>query len=344
MDVSPIGVTVVDDEPWAQDVLVRAARSWNYSPQAASSAEQALELLERKHTPIVVTDLRMPGRGGVWLIQEIRRRWPHTRIIVITAGHEIDSAEQCLEAGADHYFFKPIQLDEFRHALEVACRSDVRERQQRRERTELECQVAAQTRKVRHTFLRAIKSLVRTIEEKDAYTAGHSLRVSYYAQELARAMGLDPITRRRLSLAAKLHDIGKVAVPDSILTKPGPLTNEERCVIEEHPVTGERILMPVVRSKSVLAAIRHHHERIDGRGYPDRLRGAQIPLLARLIAVPDCFDALTSSRAYRNPLSLTEAKEILRSGAGTQLDADLVALFLPLASRLLAIPPDSRNV
>jgi putative nucleotidyltransferase with HDIG domain len=335
MEASPIRVTVVDDEPYAQDILVRAARSWNYDPQAASSAEQALLLLEARLTPIVVTDLRMPGRGGVWLIQEIRRRWPQTRIIVITAGHETDSASQCLEAGADHYFFKPIRLDEFRHALETACRTQVKDQQQRREKTELEKQVAAQTSKVRRTFLCAINSLVRTMEERDAYTAGHSMRVRRYALELARSLDLNALDQRRLALAAKLHDIGKVAVPDGILNKTGPLTQEERAIVQLHPVTGARILAPILRNKHVLAGIRGHHERIDGLGYPDRLRGSEIPLLARLIAIPDCFDALTTSRAYRAALSVPDALRIIADAAGSQLDADFAATFIRIAPRLL---------
>src|SRR5208282_4632103 len=112
-------VTVVDDEPAARDVLVRAARSWNYACQAAASAEQALELLETQPTPIVVTDLRMPGRGGIWLVREIHHRWPDMAVIVVTAGHDSDAAVACLSAGANHYFLKPIKLDEFRHALDV---------------------------------------------------------------------------------------------------------------------------------------------------------------------------------------------------------------------------------
>src|SRR5207249_107960 len=112
---APITVTVVDDEPVAQDVLVRAAHSWRYSCQTASTAEQAVQLLEQNLTPIVVTDLRMPGRGGLWLIREIRRRWPEVGIIVLTAGHDPDAGSECLRAGAHHYFFKPIKLDEFHH-------------------------------------------------------------------------------------------------------------------------------------------------------------------------------------------------------------------------------------
>src|SRR5262245_12665966 len=152
-DPNTITVTVVDDEPIAQDVLIRAARSWHYRCQSAGSAEQAVELLEQSPTPIVVTDLRMPGRGGVWLVKEIRRRWPEVGIIVLPAGHDPESAGECLGAGADHYFFKPIKLDEFRHVLETTWR-DYRLRQENRlYRTQLERLVHKQTRRLRRTFI-----------------------------------------------------------------------------------------------------------------------------------------------------------------------------------------------
>jgi response regulator RpfG family c-di-GMP phosphodiesterase len=329
----PVSVTVVDDEPAAQDVLVRAARSWHFECQAAGSAEQAVELLERRLTPIVVTDLRMPGRGGVWLVQEIRRRWPEVGVIVLTAGHSAEAAEECLRAGAHHYFFKPINLDELRHVLQTAWHDYHSRREARRARERLERAVRRQTRRVRHTFLSAIDSLVRTVESRDPYTAGHSRRVRHYALLLADALGLPRPQRRLLSLAAKLHDIGKVGVPDAILNKPGRLTAEEERVVRTHPVVGERILAPVVRHPEVLAAIRGHHERWDGGGYPDGLAGHRIPLLARVIAVPDCFDALTTCRAYRAALPVPDALAVLRAAAGTQLDAACVEAFLSVVPR-----------
>jgi putative two-component system response regulator len=327
-------VTVVDDEPLARDVLVRAARSWHFGCQDAASAEQALHLLEERPTPIVVTDLVMPGRGGVWLIREIRRRWPNVEVIVLTAGHDPDSAEECLRAGADHYFFKPIKLDEFRHVLEATHRSYRAREESRRQSTALERAVRRQTRRVRRTFLSAIDSLVRAMEERDPSTAGHSARVRRYCLALADELGLDARLRRRLGLAAKLHDIGKVGVPEAVLNKPGRLTAAELAAVREHPVIGERILSPVVRDPRVLAAIRHHHERLDGTGYPDGLRGDRVPPLARLIAVADCFDAVTSARAYRAALSVPQALDLLRDGAGTHLDPEFVRAFLAVAAAL----------
>jgi putative two-component system response regulator len=333
-DWMPMSVTVVDDEPVVQDVLVRAARSWNYDCQAAANAEQALELLQRRPTSIVVTDLRMPGQGGVWLVREIRRRWPEVAIIVLTAGQDHDSARQCLEAGADHFFVKPVKLDEFHHVLERTRLGQQQRQAEARYRRRLERAVRKQTRRVRRTFLSAIASLVRTMEERDSYTAGHSRRVRAYALRLGRVLGLDDRQMRELSLAAKLHDIGKVGVPEAILNKPGPLTLAESLIVREHPIIGERILRSIIRNRAVLAAIRGHHERIDGTGYPDGLKGTKIPLLARVITVADCFDALTSARAYRAPLSPAQALELLLACAGTHFQPEFVRAFVELARNL----------
>jgi response regulator RpfG family c-di-GMP phosphodiesterase len=324
-------VTVVDDEPLARDVLVRAAQSWQYQCQSASSAEQALHLLEKKLTPIVVTDLRMPGRGGIWLVEEIHQRWPEVAIIVVTAGHDTEDAIKCLNAGAQRYFLKPIQLDEFRHALECTARTYFLEQESKRSRQVLEETVVRQTHKLRHNFLSTIESLVLTLEERDKYTAGHSMRVRRYSLKMATVLGFDVMQRRKLSLAAKLHDIGKIGVPDAILNKPGRLTPDEIALIQEHPVTGERVLAPVIRSREILAAIRGHHERLDGTGYPDGLCGGEIPLLARVIAIADCYDALTTSRAYRGALPPAQALEVLRADAGPHFEPALVDAFLEVA-------------
>lgn len=325
---APVLVTVVEDEPMAQDVLVRAARMWQYECQTAGTAEQALELLERQLTPIVVTDLRMPGKGGIWLVQEVRRRWPEVSVIVLTAGDDSQAVSACLDAGAHHYFLKPIKLDEFRHVLEATHRAYHIDQEKERYRRRLERAVRRQTQKVRHTFLSAIDSLVRAMEERDPCTAGHSRRVRRYALRLGDALGLTGMERRQLSLAAKLHDIGKVGVPEAILHKQGRLTPAEDRVIREHPVIGERVLVPIISSRAVLSAIRAHHERIDGTGYPDGLKGDAIPLLARIVTIADCFDALTTSRPYRQPLPAATALEHIRCGAGTRFEPEFVQVFV----------------
>ena len=324
-------VTIVDDEPGVLDMLVRAARSWNYECQSAVSAEDALELLVQRPTPIVLTDLNMPGQGGVWLVREIHRRWPQTAIIVITAGHDYDSAVECLNAGAQRYFLKPIKLDEFRHVLDSTLRTYQLQREHDRYHQHLQRTVRRQTQRIRRTFLSAIDSLVLTVEARDHYTSGHSLRVRQYCLRLAKALGLERRLCKQLSLAAKLHDIGKVGVPDVILNKPGLLTEQEFNAVRQHPVIGERILAPIIHVPDILAAIRSHHERLDGQGYPDRLAGEAIPLLARLLTVADCFDALTSARAYRPAMPLSQAVEVLNQGAGKQFEPDFVRAFVDVA-------------
>jgi response regulator RpfG family c-di-GMP phosphodiesterase len=319
-------------------MLVRAARSWGYECQTVDSAESALEVLADHPTPLIVTDLNMPGRGGLWLVREIRGRWPKMAILVLTAAQDSDAVIECLNAGAHHYFLKPIRLNEFRHALETTLETYRLQREQERHERLLERTVRKQTRKIRRTFLSAIDSLIRTMEARDPYTTGHTLRVRQYALQLADAVGLDGRLRKELSLAAKLHDIGKVGIPEAILNKAARLTSEEFRLVQTHPGIGERIVAPVIRNPAILAAIRGHHERLDGSGYPDGLMGAKIPLLARLITIADCFDALTTSRAYRAALPIAQALELIRAGAGQQFDPNLVKTFLALARNSLLLP------
>ena len=323
-------LTLVEDEACMRDVLLRAARAWRYSCQAATNAEQAIELLEQHPTPVVVTDLRMPGRGGVWLVREIQRRWPGTGIIVITAGDDNDAAMECLNAGADRYFLKPINLEEFRHALATTLHTVHLEQERERYRSHLERTVQRQMRRVRRTFISAIDSLVRTLEARHPYTKGHSLRARGYALRLAKSIHCDARTLKQLSLAAKLHDIGKIGTPDDILNKPAMLTPAEVAIIREHTIVGERILKPIIQNPKILAAIRGHHERLDGQGYPDGLRGDGVPFLARIIAIADTFDALTSSRAYREAMPVGKALQIIQAEAGKQFDAELVGAFMKL--------------
>jgi putative two-component system response regulator len=328
---APTTVTLVDDDPGALEALVRAARGWRFQCQSATSAEQALRLLERNPTSIVVTDLCLPGQSGVWLVHEIQRRWPEVSTIVLTGGSDAEAVSQCLSAGAHHYFLKPIQLDEFRHVLEATSRALRVQRAREEYREQLEHTVRRRTRQVRRTFLSAISSLVRTLEARDPYTCGHSLRVRDYVRALADVLDWDRLKCRQVSLVARLHDIGKVGLPEAILNKPDVLTQEERGIVREHPHIGERILAPIIRSRAIRAGIRGHHERFDGTGYPDGLAGEQIPMLARVVAVADCFDALTSARAYRAALPKHQALEILRAGAGSHFDP---AILLPFVDRV----------
>lgn len=191
-----------------------------------------------------------------------------------------------------------------------------------------------------------VKSLIAAVDAKDPYTRGHSERVHIAATLLGDAVGLDPGARADLYWGSLLHDVGKIGAPDHILKKPGKLTAEEYRVMQEHPARGDEMLVPLAWLAGARRGVRHHHERVDGAGYPDGLAGESIPLIARLIAVADTFDAVTSRRAYRGERGLERALDVLEEAAGTQLDPALVRLFVRHAGRIEAallaasIPPE----
>lgn len=324
---SSVIVTIIDDEPLVLETLVRAAELWNFRCQTARTADQAIKALELHPTPLVVTDLNLPDRDGVWVVREVLNRWPKTTVIVITGAADGEAAIQCLNAGATRYFKKPIRLDEFRLGLEKAYRDYLVRREHEHYHQHLEVTVHRQTRQIRRQFLSTIDSLVRTLEARDPGTSGHSQRVRRYALRLASALGFDEPQRHHLSVAAKLHDIGKFGVPEAILHKTGCLTEEELEIVRRHPIVSERILAPVIRNREVLSAVRGHHERVDGTGYPDGLAGDQVPVLARVLTIADCFDALTTHRSYRAALPVSHAVDVMQEGAGRRFDADFVRVF-----------------
>ncbi len=183
----------------------------------------------------------------------------------------------------------------------------------------------------------AVASLIEAVGAKDPYTRWHSRRVGRYARAIARGLGLSPPDQAAVALAGELHDVGKIGVPDELLHKAGPLTPEERCRLLDHTVIGERILAPLLADRpEVLAAVRWHHERMDGSGYPDGLLGHSIPVIPRILAVADAFDAMTSARPYRPPLPRSVALAELRREVGAQFDPDCVRAFLALLSARLA--------
>lgn len=191
---------------------------------------------------------------------------------------------------------------------------------------------SAKHRQIEDINMGVITSFVRAVEAKDPYTCGHSERVSEYAVRLGRTLGLGESALQQLRIAGLLHDIGKIGVPDSILNKPGALSDEERAVMRRHPTVGREILGRVASLQDILPIVYHHHERMDGEGYPDGLSGAHIPLLSRIVSVVDGFEAMVSDRAYREGMDMTRALDTLRSGAGSQWDERLVEAWIGLAA------------
>ena len=320
---------VVDDEPRLRQVLMRLMEMDGFRCDEAANGAEALAILAGTSVPLVLSDLRMPTMDGIELLRQIRARHPDVAVVMITAVADVEVAVSCLAIGAMDYLTKPFHLEEVRarviQALEK--RRLILENRDYQER--LEDRVALQARRLEELFLASIQSLAHALEVKDPYTRGHSVRVSQYSSVVARALALDGDVIRQVELGGHLHDVGKIGVRESVLNKAGALTGDEYEHIMTHPVVGWRILSPLLSDAPLaLNVVRSHHERFDGTGVPDGLAGSDIPLEARIAAVADAFDAMTTARPYRVHMSVEDAVAEVQRHAGSQFDPDVVAAFV----------------
>ena len=293
---APLGtILVADDNQSARDMLEMMLRTHGYRVLAVGDGPAALAVLQQEPVDMALIDVVMPGQSGFAVCRAAKDR-PETRltpVVLITGLGRVEDRIKGIEAGADDFLNKPVRKEE----LLARVKSLVRVK---RITDELE---SAET---------VVFTLAASIEAKDPYTEGHCDRLSRYCVALGERLGLPEEDRIALRRGGVIHDIGKVAVPERVLLKPGPLDVHERQLMETHPAIGERICAPLKSFRNVLPIIRWHHERQDGSGYPDRLRGHQIPLVARVLQTADVFDALTTDRPYRKALSPERAFGILR--------------------------------
>jgi putative two-component system response regulator len=321
---------VVDDEPSVRRSLVRMLQAQGFNCFEAGSGREALGVLERiGEAPLVISDMRMPELDGVGLLEALRQRYPDTSVIMLTGMTETTTAVDCLHMGAADFLLKPISVGELQARVARVLEKRALVMQNRFYQENLERQVHEQAQRIQELFLQGVQMLARALEAKDAYTRGHSIRVSQYAVGTARRLGFEGPSLDGIRLGGELHDIGKIGTREAVLHKPGTLTDEEFRQITEHPALGERMLLPLAaESPDVLRIVRSHHERLDGRGFPDGLRGEKIPIEARIVAVADAFDAMTTERPYRDSRPPDVAVAELRRVAGTQLDPDAVEAFV----------------
>jgi putative two-component system response regulator len=310
-EAKPYTILIADDEAANRDMLAMMLEREGYDILLAHDGEEASNLFAHRHVDLALLDVKMPGRTGFEVCRAIKNN-PKTRlvpVVMITGLINTNDRIVGIECGADDYLRKPIRREE----LTARVRSLLRFKQFTDELESAEG---------------VLFSLALSIEAKDPFTEGHCTRMSKYSVEFASALGLPEEQRTALQKAGTVHDIGKVAVPDSILLKPGLLTLEERKMVEQHPVVGARICEPLKSFRLVLPIIRHHHEKMDGSGYPDGLRGEAIPITARILTVVDVYDALTSDCPYRSAMSSEEAFKIMQEEVSKGWwDRQLVAEF-----------------
>jgi putative two-component system response regulator len=305
-------IMVVEDDPAIRHVLSELLTALGHGVVTAESAEKAVALLDVISPDLVITDVHMGAMSGIELCARIKSdpRYELTPVVVLTAVADIDARVAGLAAGADDFFPKPVDFNELRARLGALLR--VKGLLDQLERAE-----------------GVITTLALTIEARDTYTAGHCDRLARYAVAVGEALNVDPSLMKALRLGGYLHDLGKIAVPDGILLKPGPLTAAERESIRRHPSAGADLVLGLKSLEDVRPIMKHHHERWNGSGYPDGLSGEGIPLGARIIAVVDVFDALHTERPYKTALSRAEAVAILeRETEAGYWDPHVVTAFL----------------
>ena len=306
-------VLVVDDRESNRELLQGRLDDLGYEVTEAKDGIEALDAVAADEPDLILLDVDMPRMDGITVCERLKAH-PVLRlipIVILTASSDRETKLRGLAAGADDYLSKPFDAKELLIRTKVLLRQ--RALNQRLDATE-----------------GVLFALARAVEARDRHTIHHAERVGRYCEAMGAADGLGPEDCELLYQGGVLHDLGKIAIPDAILLKPGPLTNEEFTVMKSHSTEGEHICLSLRSVAHYLPIIRHHHERFDGAGYPDHLVGKDIPLGARMAAISDAWDAMISDRPYRAGLAPEEAIHRLRQGAGTQWDAGLVRLFLDL--------------
>lgn len=339
-------ILVVDDEPINVEVVVAYLEDEGYGNITTFTDSVALLMqLENIDFDIVLMDLMMPRVSGLDLLQQIHdsERLRHIPSIILTASTDRSTKRQAINLGAADFLCKPFDPEELLSRVQNGLIRKAHYDRMQNDNLDLMRRVEQRTAELVSSQIQLIQCLGRAAEYRDNDTGKHVIRVGRFSAILAEELGLDPVTVQRIEMAATLHDIGKLGVPDSVLLKPGRLTDEEMACIRSHAALGKAIITPEENSLSELdgdptyvsplltmAAViaGTHHEHWDGSGYPDQLRGENIPLEGRIVAVADVFDALTTKRPYKKAFSIEESVHIIQDGSGTHFDPTVVAAFM----------------
>ena len=334
---------IVDDQQDVRQVLTRILTTAGYDCRTAESVAAAKTALGEAEPDLVLCDIDMPGESGLRLLEHLTAHHPGVAVLMVTAVDDPGVADRALDDGALGYVIKPFERNQLLIDVRAALRHRATSRAAREEREVLERAVAERTAELQASLRRleattaalgradeaSLRRLACAAEFRDPETAHHLERMSRYSALLARAAGLPTAHCELLRLAAPMHDVGKIGIPDEILLKEGIFTEEDRAVMARHPRLGHDLLAgsgsPLLEMAALVAL--HHHERIDGTGYPDGLRGEEISLEGRIVAIADVFDALTSERRYKAAMSVEQACAVMEEGRDRHFDGRLLDLF-----------------
>ena len=337
----PARVLVVDDETPVRAMIAAALEREGYTVELAGGGREALEVLGMNTFNLVLTDIVMQDVNGIALLDRIHALQPNLPVVMVTAVHDISVAIDSMRRGAYDYLLKPFEREQLLSTVERALSHRQALVETQNYHQSLEEMVRARTEMLRHamedlehSYDVTLEALGDALDLKDSETEGHSKRVTAYAIALARAMSIPPEEIKIIARGAFLHDIGKMAIPDEILRKPGKLTEEEQALMREHCARGYNMLRKIPFLAGAAEIVFCHQEHYDGNGYPNRLAGREIPIGARIFAVADTLDAITSDRPYRKARGFDSAREEILRCSGTQFDPAVVEVFLKIPNEL----------
>ncbi len=334
LPTAPPRILIVDDDESVRDVISVLLKEEGYNCVVASSAEMALDLALAEETPLVISDMKMPGRDGLWLLENFRQKHPDTSVIMLTGYGDTEAAVDCLRRGAVDYLLKPPKLTDLIRAIERALAKRRIEVARKRYQKKLERKVRDRTTELRQalrdiasTYQQTLLALVAALDAREHETSDHSLRVVRYTSAIADRMTITGSELEEIGRGALLHDIGKIGVPDAVLLKPGKLTPDEWTEMRRHPQIGFDMIRAIPFLDTPASIVLSHQERFDGGGYPRKLGKHEIHVGARIFAVADTLDAMTSDRPYRKGTTFANAVAEIQRCGGTQFDPEVVRAF-----------------
>ena len=338
---SGVNILIADDEEMIRELIHITLSKEGFTCHQAANAEEGLEISNRHKLDVALLDIMMPGRSGIELLKDLKHATPDTTVLMITAMNDMDTALSCIHYGAEDYITKPFNLDRVLLTVKNTLEKRRLVVENQAYQANLEQKVCEQTEVIRAAmgeinlaYEHTLAALIRALDAREKEVGSHSERVMAYARLLAQAAGIDEEGRNILAKGALLHDIGKIGVSDNILLKPAKLDAPEWEIMRQHPSVGYEILSGIGYFSGAAELVLSHHECFDGTGYPNGLSGEAIPISARIFALVDTLDAMTSDRPYRKALSFQAVLDEVVRCCGRQFDPKLVEVFL-------CIPKDS---